>query len=151
MYIYIRHTLNAWVQFLLSCPQTTSHVVLVRPGTNWRVKKIMREPKWIRSIPSVIVLESDALLTSWNSSDDLALSPAPRPYMLNMVTVDNSICTRDTLRMRIPGYIGVWFIHYLQVRFSRKEMLGLVIFLTLFQFYALFASGVCSLTVQFLL
>ena len=47
--IYIRHTLIAWVQFLLSRPQTTSHVVLVRPGGDWRVKKIMREPKWSRS------------------------------------------------------------------------------------------------------
>ena len=34
MYIcmYIRHTLIAWARFLWSRPQTTSHVVLVRPG-----------------------------------------------------------------------------------------------------------------------
>ena len=80
--MYIRHTLIAWAQFLWSRPQTTSHVilarpsdrkivciqepkwsrghmVLVRPGGNWCVKKIVWEPKWSRSSPSVIVLESE--------------------------------------------------------------------------------------------
>ena len=33
-------------------------MVLVRPGGDRRVKKIVREPKWSRSSPSVIVLES---------------------------------------------------------------------------------------------
>ena len=32
IYIYIRHTLITWARFLWSRPQTTSHVVLVRPG-----------------------------------------------------------------------------------------------------------------------
>ena len=59
MYIYIRHTLIAWERFLWSRPQTTSHVVMVWPGGNWRVKKIMWELKWSRSSPSVIVLESE--------------------------------------------------------------------------------------------
>ena len=38
MYVcmYIRHTLIAWAQFLWSRPQTTSHVVLVRPGGDRR-------------------------------------------------------------------------------------------------------------------
>ena len=121
MYVcmYIHHTLIAWVRFLWSRPQTTSHVVLVRPGGDRkikivrmqepkrsrghmlvqpggdrRVKKIVREPKWSRSSPSVIVLEGedgnkrtlhqkrvrqrrkesdryshDTSLTFWNSSD----------------------------------------------------------------------------------
>ena len=34
--MYIRHTLIAWAQFLWSRPQTTSHVVLVRPGGDRR-------------------------------------------------------------------------------------------------------------------
>ena len=38
-YIYIRHTLIAWAQFLWSRPQTTSHVVLVQPGSD---RKIVR-------------------------------------------------------------------------------------------------------------
>ena len=59
IYIYIRHTLIEWARFLWFCPQTTSHVVLVRPGGDGRVKKIVREPKWSRSSPSVIVLESE--------------------------------------------------------------------------------------------
>ena len=42
--IYNRHTLIAWVWFLWSRPQTTSHVVLDRPRGNRRVKKTMREP-----------------------------------------------------------------------------------------------------------
>ena len=78
IYIYIHHTLIAWVQFLWPHPQTTSHVVLVRPGGDRkivrvrepkqsrghmvlvgaggdrRVKKIVREPKWSRSSQSVI-------------------------------------------------------------------------------------------------
>ena len=58
-HIYICHTLIAWVRFLWSRPQTTSHVVLVRRGGDRRVKKIVREPKWSRSSPSVIVLESE--------------------------------------------------------------------------------------------
>ena len=33
-------------------------MVLVRPGGNRRVKKIVREPEWGTSSPSVIVLES---------------------------------------------------------------------------------------------
>ena len=81
--MYIRHTLITWAQFLWSRPQTTSHVVLVRPGGDRkivrvrepkrsrghlvlvgaggdrRVKKIVREPKWSRSSQSVIVLESE--------------------------------------------------------------------------------------------
>ena len=38
MYVcmYIRHTLIAWALFLWSRPQTTSHVVLVRPGGDRR-------------------------------------------------------------------------------------------------------------------
>ena len=85
IYIYIRHTLITWARFLWSRPQTTSHVVLVRPGGDRkivrvrepkrsrghtvlvgaggdrRVKKIVRElePKWSRSSQSVIVLESE--------------------------------------------------------------------------------------------
>ena len=78
IYIYIRHTLIAWAWFLWSRPQTTKHVVLVRPegdrkivrvrepkwsrvrpGGDRRVKKIVGEPKWSRSSPSVIVLESE--------------------------------------------------------------------------------------------
>ena len=76
--MYIRHILIAWAQFLLSHHQTTSHVVLVQPrgdrkiakmeqgphGTgpsrgNQHVKKIVWDPKWSRSSPSVIVLESE--------------------------------------------------------------------------------------------
>ena len=34
-------------------------MVLVRPGGDRRVKKIVREPKWSRSSTSVIVLESE--------------------------------------------------------------------------------------------
>ena len=34
--MYIRHTLIAWARFLWSRPQTTSHVVLVRPGGDRR-------------------------------------------------------------------------------------------------------------------
>ena len=34
--MYIRHTLIAWARFLWSRPQTTSHVVLVRPGGDQR-------------------------------------------------------------------------------------------------------------------
>ena len=56
--MYVCHTLIAWVHFLWSHPQTTSPVVVVRPGSNRRVKKIMQEPKWSRNTPSVIVLES---------------------------------------------------------------------------------------------
>ena len=33
MYVsIICHTLITWVQFLWSCPETTSHMVVVRPG-----------------------------------------------------------------------------------------------------------------------
>ena len=85
MYVcmYICHTLIAWVQFLWSCPQTTSHMVLVRPGGDRRscacesgngAGAILygtgptrrqstcekdRTPKWGTSNPSVIVLESE--------------------------------------------------------------------------------------------
>ena len=55
MYIYIRHTLIAWVQFLGSHLHSTSHI---RPGGNRRVNEIVREPKWSGSGLSVIVLES---------------------------------------------------------------------------------------------
>ena len=50
MYIcmYICHTLIVWVQFLWSRPQTTSHVALIWPGGDQRMKKIVREPKWSR-------------------------------------------------------------------------------------------------------
>ena len=34
------------------------HMVLVRPGDDQRVKKIVQELKWSRSSPSVVVLES---------------------------------------------------------------------------------------------
>ena len=34
-------------------------MVLVRPGGDWRVKKFVRQPKWSRGSPSVIVLESE--------------------------------------------------------------------------------------------
>ena len=39
MYVcmYIRHTLIAWARFLWSRPQTTSHVVLVRPGGDRKI------------------------------------------------------------------------------------------------------------------
>ena len=47
VYIYIRHTLIAWVWFLWSHPQTTSHVELVQPESDQR-KKIVRDPKWSR-------------------------------------------------------------------------------------------------------
>ena len=78
----IRHTLIAWARFLWSRPQTTSHVVLVRPGGDRKIVRV-REPKWSRgnmvlvrpggdrrvkrscesrngagAVPSVIVLES---------------------------------------------------------------------------------------------
>ena len=73
--MYILHILIAWARFLWSCPQTTNHVVPVRPegdrkivrvrepkwsrgnmvlvrsGGDRRVKKIVREPKWSRSSP----------------------------------------------------------------------------------------------------
>ena len=45
VYIYIRHTLIGWAQFLWSRPQTTSHVVLVRPGGDRKIVRV-REPKW---------------------------------------------------------------------------------------------------------
>ena len=47
IYIYIRHTLIAWVQFLWSRPQTTRHMVLIRPGSKSQLtcKKIVRERK----------------------------------------------------------------------------------------------------------
>ena len=35
------------------------HVVLVRPGSDQRVKKIVQEPNWSRSSPSVIMVESE--------------------------------------------------------------------------------------------
>ena len=47
VYIYIRHTLIAWVQFLWSRPQTTSHVVLVRPRGDRKIVRV-QEPKWSR-------------------------------------------------------------------------------------------------------
>ena len=45
--MYIRYTLIAWVRFLWSHPQTTRHVVLIRPGSRRRLtcEKIVREPK----------------------------------------------------------------------------------------------------------
>ena len=62
--MYIHYSLIAWARLLWSRllwsrPQTTNHVVLVRPGGDRRVKKIVREPKWSRSSPSVIMLESE--------------------------------------------------------------------------------------------
>ena len=42
--MYIRHTLITWAQFLWSRPQTTSHVVLVRPGGDRKIVRV-REPK----------------------------------------------------------------------------------------------------------
>ena len=39
--VYVRHTLIAWARFLWSCPQTTSLVVLVRPGGYRGVQKIV--------------------------------------------------------------------------------------------------------------
>ena len=86
MYVcmYIRHTLIAWVRFLWSRPQTTSHVVLVRPGDDrrscacesgngagailyvtgptWRrltCEKDRARAEWDTSSPSMIVLESE--------------------------------------------------------------------------------------------
>ena len=47
VYIYIHHTLTAWLRFLWSHPQTTSHVELVQPEGDQR-KKIVRDPKWSR-------------------------------------------------------------------------------------------------------
>ena len=40
-------------------PQTTSHMVLVRPRGDGCVNKIKREPKWSKSSPSVIMLETE--------------------------------------------------------------------------------------------
>ena len=45
VYVYIRHTLIAWVLFLRSHHQATSHVVQVRPGGDQCVTKIVRELK----------------------------------------------------------------------------------------------------------
>ena len=47
IYIYICHTLIVWVRFLWSHPQTTGHVVLIRPGSRRQstCEKIVREPK----------------------------------------------------------------------------------------------------------
>ena len=86
MYVcmYIRHTLIAWARFLWSRPQTTSHVVLVRPegdrrscacesgngagailyvtGPTWRrstCEKDRARTEWGTSSPCVIVLESE--------------------------------------------------------------------------------------------
>ena len=42
--MYIHHTLIAWAQFLWSRPQTTSHMVLVRPGGDQKIVHV-REPK----------------------------------------------------------------------------------------------------------
>ena len=85
IYIHIRHTLIAWAWFLWSRPQTTSHIVLVWPGGDRKIvflhgkepgyeasrphgtgptkrqstcEKIVWEPKWSRSGPSMIMLES---------------------------------------------------------------------------------------------
>ena len=44
IYICIRHTLITWARFLWSRPQTTSHVVLVRPGGDRKIVRV-REPK----------------------------------------------------------------------------------------------------------
>ena len=47
--MYIRHTLIAWARFLWSRPQTTSHMVLVRPGdrkivrVQWRARAEMEQ------------------------------------------------------------------------------------------------------------
>ena len=38
--MYIRHTLIAWARFLWSRPQTTSHVVLVRPGDDRKIVRV---------------------------------------------------------------------------------------------------------------
>ena len=40
--MYIHHTLIAWARSLWSRPQTTSHVVLIRPGGDRRVTKIAK-------------------------------------------------------------------------------------------------------------
>ena len=42
------HTFIAWSWFLWSCPQTTSHMVLVRLEGDRCVNEIGREPKWSR-------------------------------------------------------------------------------------------------------
>ena len=42
--MYIRHTLITWARFLWSRPQTTRHVVLVRPGGDRKIVRV-REPK----------------------------------------------------------------------------------------------------------
>ena len=111
-YICICHSLIVWACFLWCRPQTTSHVVLVWPESDWRVKKIVRQLKWSRSNPSMIILESengnkgtlhqksdngsttacsfafgdshDTSLTSWNSSDDdfAIFTAVPRPQHL---------------------------------------------------------------------
>ena len=39
--------------------QELYYTVLVRPGVDRRVKKIVQEPKWGTSSPSVIMLESE--------------------------------------------------------------------------------------------
>ena len=50
IYVYIRHILIAWVRFLWSRPQTTSHMVLVQSEGDRHVNEIMREPKWSRVV-----------------------------------------------------------------------------------------------------
>ena len=99
-------------------------MVLVQPGGNQRVKKIVQEPKWIRSSPSMIVLESqdgnkvtlhqkrvrqrresnrylqDTLLTSemlQMTAWPSSLSPEPSTYMPHVVTLDIRLIFPDIL------------------------------------------------------
>ena len=97
---------------------------MIRPGGDRRVKKIVREPKWGTSSPSVIVVESEdgnketlhqkekaknltdtrttlrslseSLQTTALPSSPLYLVPAPSTYTLHVVTTD--------IYLHISGY-----------------------------------------------
>ena len=75
----------AWVQFLWSRPQTTSHMILGRPEGDRHVKKIVRESKWSRSSPSVTVLESEGGKTCFSSS--ATMTPPQQNLMASSETV----------------------------------------------------------------
>jgi len=49
---------------------TDHHVVLVRPGGDRRVKKIMQELKWSRSNPSVIACYRAKMKTNWDTASE---------------------------------------------------------------------------------
>ena len=122
-YIYIRHTLIVWAQFLWSRLQTTSYVVLVQPGGDRRVKKIVREPKWSRdhvvlvrpggdrrvkeivqepnwsrSSPSVIMLESENGSCKTCFSSSATVTP-PQHVSLRLETRTTLRSLPETLQM----------------------------------------------------